>query len=293
MAGSVGQTTQGWLPFMGEKSKVGAWTRNNVTVSLGMGYYSSDGTQNNELTWDVWLDSGTWKLAQVHTASTNVGIYTWQLNGVSIGTIDGYAGSAAHNTYSEITGISVTTPALYTLKLLMATKNASSSSYSTNLASVALIKTAGAHSTPSGTDTPGYTWMYLPWMGVKSSVGTWARVQSSSYLGGGIWGGGAVTQNDEYTMDVWLDAGTYKFCLVHYQDADRGITTIYLDGASQGTIDSYAASAGSLAGTYSEITGITVATAGVKTLKLAVPTKNASSTNYRMNHYSLAWIRTA
>lgn len=290
--GSIGQPTIGWLPWAGFKSSVGTPNRANVSTFLGMGYLDNGNLQNNSISWDVWLDSGTWKVCLIGRKNVDKAITTVQLDGVSQGTVDWYDAALVDNSYNEVTGISVTTAGVKTLTLATLTRNASATDWSNLYFSIALIKTAGAHSTPSGTDTPGYTWMYLPWMGVKSSVGTWARVQSSSYLGGGIWGGGTVTQNDEYTMDVWLDAGTYKFCLVHYQDADRGITTIYLDGASVGTIDSYAAAAGSLAGTYSEVTGITVATAGVKTLKLAVPTKNASSTNYRMNHYSLAWIRT-
>ena len=52
----------------------------------------------------------------------------------------------------------------------MATKNGSSSDYQFILSSLALIATSGTYSTPGGSDTPGYTWQYIPWMGMKSGL---------------------------------------------------------------------------------------------------------------------------
>lgn len=90
--------------------------------------YQGTPAQNDEIGWKVLLRAGTWTITLIHFRSTDRGIYTVKLDTTSIGTIDGY-GSAAGNVVSAITGVSVSTPALYTLKLVMATKHASSSNY--------------------------------------------------------------------------------------------------------------------------------------------------------------------
>lgn len=138
--------------------------------------------------------------------------------------------------------------------------------------------------------TPGYSVFIVPWAGVKSSVNIDTRSQASTRLGGGYWMQGAtIAQNDEWTVDVWLDAGTYKVAIIHATAANNGIYTIQFNGVSQGTIDGYAAAGAE--NVYSEITGMAV-TAGLKTLKVIMATKNASSTNYGHRVSSLALIRT-
>lgn len=136
--------------------------------------------------------------------------------------------------------------------------------------------------------TPGYTVAIVPWAGSKTNTNFNTRAQDSTSLGGGILRNGGL-QNAEVTWDVWLDAGTYKFALVYRKDTDAGIYTVTLNAVSQGTIDAYNA-AGSF-NNYSELTGLTVA-AGLKELKLAILTKNASSTNYWAQVQSIALIRT-
>lgn len=295
MAGSVGQYTIGWAPWMGitAQSPAGKFNGVNDATALGMGVLTNNGgagdAQNDEFSADFWLDAGTWKVVMIGRADTNKGISTVQFNGVSQGTLDWYAASIAENTYQEITGISVTTAGIKTVKILMATKNASSSGYSLRVASIAFIRTAGTSSTPGGSDTPGYTWIYLPWMGAKSTTG-FTRSQGSTLLGGGKWESTGA-QNDETAVDVWLDTGTYKIAVVHNENTSHGIETHSLDGTTVGTIDEYNAG-GAQVNQYDEITGIAIATAGVYEYKIKAATKNAGSSNYYLSLDSLAWIRT-
>lgn len=93
------------------------------------GLQASTGAQNAEINWDISLSAGTWTFALIHTTYINRGIYSVQLDGVEKGTIDGYSGSAVFGVRSTIAGIAVSTSGKVTLKLKMATKNASSSSY--------------------------------------------------------------------------------------------------------------------------------------------------------------------
>lgn len=287
--GSVGQATQGWLPWQGAKSE-SQHTPSGDVNALGMAYAETGNVQNNQQSWDVWLDSGTWKLCEVSFTSSGYGISTYKFNGVSVGTIDHYSAGLTRNVYTEITGISVTTAGVVTLQDILATKNASSTGYDHLLQSIALIRTSGTASTPAGSDTPGYTWQYLPWMGSKANTGISTRGQNSAYLGGGSLNGTGA-QNNTISWDIWLDAGTYKYAQVHVKSTDRGIYTVRLDGSSQGTIDGYVAAPA--ANTYTELTGITVASSAVaRTFSYIMAAKNAASVGYIDDVQSVAWIRT-
>lgn len=83
---------------------------------------------NNEIGWPVLLNAGTWTMTMLHWLSTNRGIYTHKLDSTTLGTIDGYAASPTFAAF-EIASIVVATPAVYTHKLVMASKHASSTNY--------------------------------------------------------------------------------------------------------------------------------------------------------------------
>jgi len=102
-----------------------AGNTNNLYSALRI----SSGAQNDEINFEVLLGAGTWTFELIHEKNTNVGIYSVQLDGVEKGTIDGYAASQTRDVRSQITSITVATTDVYTLKLKMATKNGSSSSY--------------------------------------------------------------------------------------------------------------------------------------------------------------------
>jgi len=137
--------------------------------------------------------------------------------------------------------------------------------------------------------TPGYSIFLTPWVGIKAATGFDTRFQTSAALGGGTWYNSGGAQNDEWTLDKWFDAGTYKAALLYYKASSQGIHSIQLDGVEQGQIDGYAA--GASQNNYSEITGLSV-TAGLKVIKDKIATKNASSSAYYGTSATLSWIRT-
>lgn len=106
------------------------------------GNKSSSGAQNAEINWDVVLAAGTWTIELIHHTFTDTGIYTVQLGGVTKGTIDGYSAGDVVNVRSSVTGIVVASSGKVRLKLLMATKNASASSYTGRIQHVQLRRTA-------------------------------------------------------------------------------------------------------------------------------------------------------
>lgn len=100
-------------------------------------------------------------------------------------------------------------------------------------------------------------------------------------------------QNNEIYWDVPMSAGTWALELYYFTDPSYGIFTILIDDVEVGTVDSYIASGGTR--TRAEITGIAVATSGVKRIKLKAATTNASSTSprYRLDFSALVGTRTA
>ncbi len=290
---SVGVYTQGWLAVQGSKSNVGGETRANFNTQLGMGELQNTAAAlNDEFVWDVWLDVGTWKCVVIYRRNTANPIVTVSFDGDSpgdlFGTIDMY-GASTVNVVAELAGFGITSARVGPLKIKATSKNASSSSYQMQLQSIALIRTAGTSSTPGGSDTPGYTWIYLPWMGTKSNTGWATRTQSSTELGGGRLVTDNTNQNNLFTVDIWMDVGTYKAALVHGKNTTFGIVNLTGINGTQ-TFDGYNGSATS--NNYTEVTGIAVATAGVKTLTFTMATKNASASAYGAALNSIALIRT-
>lgn len=128
------------VPWAGHKSSVNAFTRDQGSGQLGGGRAYTADLLNSEVAWDVWLDSGTYKVAYVYQSASNYGIATFLLNGVSVGTIDQYAAAGAFNNYSEITAIAVAA-GLKTLTVRAASRHASSTGYFLPMNSIAIIRT--------------------------------------------------------------------------------------------------------------------------------------------------------
>jgi len=103
----------------------------------------SGGAQNSEIYWDIGISAGTWDLQLTHSKGPNRGIYTVTLDATSWGTIDGYAasGSGVEQTRSALTS-QTATGGKQRLKLKMATKNGSSSSYFGTIQYITLRRTA-------------------------------------------------------------------------------------------------------------------------------------------------------
>lgn len=104
-----------------------------------------------------------------------------------------------------------------------------------------------------------------------------------------LWGTSG--QTGSRTWPIVLSAGTWRIDVIYYVSTDRGIVTFNLDGASVGTVDTYAAfTATPQAG---QIANITVSTSGKHVLNITTATKNASSSGYATRLSNLQLIRTA
>lgn len=104
------------------------------------GGVNSTGVVNAYREFDVVIDAGTWTLSLMHRRATDRGIYTVTVDGVNVGTIDGYA-TAADNIITQVAAITVATPGRHRIRFAMASKNASSSSYVGHLSGFTLFRT--------------------------------------------------------------------------------------------------------------------------------------------------------
>ena len=93
------------------------------------GYNLSSGAQNDEIAWDVVLSAGTWTIQLTHYTINSGGIYSVRIDGVEVGTIDGYVDPGGPNAVGLIPGVVIATTGKKRVSLKMATKHASSSNY--------------------------------------------------------------------------------------------------------------------------------------------------------------------
>jgi hypothetical protein len=117
------------MPMTTPLSQVNFSVRDGNSTSVVPFFLRSSGAIDAYVEWDVVLGAGTWTVELMHTRQNDAGIYTVSLDGVSVGTIDGYNVSSQFSFLSSITSVAVAATAKITARLTMATKHASSSSY--------------------------------------------------------------------------------------------------------------------------------------------------------------------
>ena len=120
---------------------VGTWTPTYEALTQFYGWVNlSDGAQNDSISFDFACGAGTYVVDLYHLPFQNRGIYTVQVDGVSVGTIDGYASSLAP-ARGSVTGVALTAGS-HVITLLMATKNVSSTGYIGMVERLLLTRTA-------------------------------------------------------------------------------------------------------------------------------------------------------
>jgi hypothetical protein len=156
-----------------------------------------------------------------------------------------------------------------------------------------LWKGAGPGANPTEIDVPsageGHI-IIFGWNYQSIGQGEWTSGETLSQALATRWYNNGVNL-DNISYNVYLAAGTYTLRLLCHTDIDHGILDIDLDGVEIASFDGYSA-----ATTWNVLqtqTGIVVATAGIKTLKLRVDGKNASSTSYIVEFTTITLWRTA
>lgn len=131
------------LPWSYDSITAGTWvTGQTATQILQSSIYTSTETQNDEIVYKVYLTGGTYRFFFLGSNGPSSGIINLYLDATLTGTIDLYAAGQTENNLEQITGIVVATAGLYSLKIKMATKNATSSAYGCIIGYMAMIRSA-------------------------------------------------------------------------------------------------------------------------------------------------------
>lgn len=143
-----------------------------------------------------------------------------------------------------------------------------------------------------GTDLQVGSTVILRWNKNDGVVGTWTAGIANNKNANTNWHNNSAEAIDDYTkFKVWLAKGTYTISTAYSISSLSGILTYKIDESVVGTVDMFG---GSGVNTLAEVTGITVSTSGLKTLKFIVESKNGSSSSYLMEMDDFIFItRTA
>lgn len=90
---------------------------------------TSTGAQGNWCEWEVLLDPGTYTLRMFQRLAADNGILTVSVDGVDVGTVDGYAAAGATGAPVDVQGIFLDRPGLHLIRLRLDTKNPASAGY--------------------------------------------------------------------------------------------------------------------------------------------------------------------
>lgn len=148
----------------------------------------------------------------------------------------------------------------------------------------------GGWATPSQSDIGEGHITILPWHYSGITQGTWIVVSNAASLMAGYFQNTSDAQNDRIDYKAFLSAGTYTFSLMCAKNTTCAISTILIDGSSVGTLDWYDALTYDVVQT---ITGIVVATPGLKTISIKAATRNAGAGGWALYLCSMALFRTA
>ena len=85
------------------------------------------------------LGVGDWSLRVIYTSSHDAGIMTFSLDGIDVGTVDGYDPAIVHNRQATTDGVHVHGAGIHTLRVRLDRENAASSNFYGYLAWVRLV----------------------------------------------------------------------------------------------------------------------------------------------------------
>lgn len=100
-----------------------------------------DGALNDEASWYLLLEAGTYSFFMIYHSFSGAGIVSIRLNGTEFGTQDMYSASEVKNATKTVTGIAVAPISRHSLTLKITSKHASSSGYGARIARLCLSRT--------------------------------------------------------------------------------------------------------------------------------------------------------
>jgi hypothetical protein len=157
-----------------------------------------------------------------------------------------------------------------------------------------LLKGAGVGADPTEIDAPsageGHITL-LPYNYDSIGAGTWELRPGGTSQAMLYFSNASHADLANFTLKAYLSAGTYTMRVLGIKSSPNGIVDIDIDASEVMTFDQYDAST-----LYNEVwtqTGITISTAGLKSIKVRVDGKNPSSGNHYVDITSITLWRTA
>lgn len=143
---AFGQVNGTWRaeiqPWMLYTVTQGTWAITQNASVVGNAFLANTGAVNDELSYTLGLQAGTYSIGILYHQGTDRGITTTTFAGVNLGTFDGYNGSTTLNVIKSYTGAVVATAGSTTLDFKIASKNASSTNYRLLISAITLLRTA-------------------------------------------------------------------------------------------------------------------------------------------------------
>ncbi len=143
---------------------------------------------------------------------------------------------------------------------------------------------------PTGDPGVGHITL-LPWNYDSIGQGSWTLFNSTPELFAGDFRNVPANDLDNFTILAYLAAGTYTLRVLYTGAGSYGIVDIDVDGVQVGSYDGFNPPV-----TYNNvlnITGIVVATPGIKDIRVRVHGKNPASLGYNVRIIQLVFWRTA
>lgn len=104
--------------------------------------YNSPSALNDEINFDVILSAGTWTIEVMHDKGVDRGMVEVALDGVAVGTIDGYDAGGLYDVRSNISAVTIAATGKKRLRLKVTGKNASATNHIFALQHIQLRRTA-------------------------------------------------------------------------------------------------------------------------------------------------------
>jgi spore cortex formation protein SpoVR/YcgB (stage V sporulation) len=126
---SYSSITQGTWIYVANTSQIYNLQLQNSTTADG-----------DEIVYKVYLSAGTYQLSTIGLHHTDSGIIKIYLNTDLIDTIDQYSAAPSQANQIKLTSVTVSDNAIYSLKIKLDGKNASSSDYNCRLSGLSLMR---------------------------------------------------------------------------------------------------------------------------------------------------------
>jgi hypothetical protein len=123
--------------------KVAPYSATGFASQLGLaGNYAQMTALNDEAVFKLLFGPGTWKFNLWRTTFSSYGILTVSIDGTTVATLDNYSGASINPGFVATTGITISAPGVYDVKLKTTGKNASSSNYNQRIWGFDFTRTA-------------------------------------------------------------------------------------------------------------------------------------------------------